>query len=411
MSIDDHPLASQLPKPAEEPTVLRSPLWLVALAVPDDAPRTFEDWITGDVPQLGLHVVYFSDATLVSLSWLHTMMDGLGRRALVHNWSRVLAGREDEVQPFAGFRDDPTDAVRETPGGGDEKEEPYILQAQMLGLWGKLLFLVYLLIDLYWTEPLMHNRTIFLPRKTTELLKQQAARDLAAEAGSSGGAVPFVSEGDILTAWCCKLACLDKAPDSKRPVTVVNTVDVRSRLKSVFDPAAAYVQNLVIPCWVLLTVREIVARPLGSLALLMRAALAAQMTEGQARAILRQQLRTTEETGSPFLVGAPSGLLMPFTNWSKANFFDVVDFAPAVVRSPKAAADRVNAAGRPVYHHAAGLARNDTVRNFFTILGKDPQENYWINAMLNPTAWDRVSEALQQLSGYEEERGCHTPKA
>jgi len=243
----------------------------------------------------------------------------------------------------------------------------------------------------------MENRTIFLPRKAAEKLMEQAARDVKASSGGGTSPAPFISEGDILTTWCSKLACLGLSPKSNRPVSMINTVDVRSRIKNVFDPAAAYVQNLVFPCWVLSSVREIVSKPLGNLALVVRTALESQMTDGQARAIVREQ-RARAASGSHLMVGTPSSLLMPFSNWSKAKFFDVVDFAPAVVKSPKPVQERLNAAGRPVYHHAAGLTPNPMLRNVLNILGKDPQGNYWINALLPPRAWAKVPGELRSLS-------------
>lgn len=48
-----------------------------------DSPRTLADWIYSDRPQLHIHVVRFQDATLVTQTYLHTLMDAVGRSALL----------------------------------------------------------------------------------------------------------------------------------------------------------------------------------------------------------------------------------------------------------------------------------------------------------------------------------------
>lgn len=55
------------------------------------------DWIYSDRTQLHIHVVRFQDATLVTQTCLHTLMDTVGRSALLKSWCAVLGGREGDV--------------------------------------------------------------------------------------------------------------------------------------------------------------------------------------------------------------------------------------------------------------------------------------------------------------------------
>jgi len=408
-AIDEHPVGRRFPRPTARPSLQAGGYELLSMATPrGGCPRRFADlvdpaWGGGDTPQLGLHVVTFSDATLVSLAWPHTMTDGLGRQALMRNWARVLAGREDEVQPLGGFQDDPLLEVVDAPAAEDE--EPLAIRNRLLGRWGKLLFALHLLYARFWAEPDCEQRTIFLPREKAEELQRQATAELAAEAVITADSKdapqpappppPFISEGDVLTAWCTKLACGDQP--ASRPVSIINTFELRSRLRGVFDPAVAYVQNLVIGGWVLLTVGEALGLSLGALALRMRTALAAQTTEAQTRAAVREIVRSNAAGEGGLLAGEPAALLLPFSNWSKAKFFEVVDFGPAVVRAGKSEKEKLNKPGRPVYFHAAGLSPNPMLRNVFNISGKDAMGNYWINATLTTGKWAHVRDVLSTM--------------
>ncbi|KAL5001377.1 hypothetical protein BDV10DRAFT_182610 [Aspergillus recurvatus] len=120
VDIEDHPLAKSLPKATEVPSIQPGPESFRAFAAPHDAPATLEDFIYEDKPQLSLFITSFNNATLVALSWPYTLMDVMGQQALLHEWSLVLAGRESEVPPMLGAREDVLCAAADT---AVEKEE------------------------------------------------------------------------------------------------------------------------------------------------------------------------------------------------------------------------------------------------------------------------------------------------
>lgn len=48
----------------------------VSLMRQDGDPTSIDDWLYSDRPLLGLRIVSFDDATLVTLSWSHVVLDG-----------------------------------------------------------------------------------------------------------------------------------------------------------------------------------------------------------------------------------------------------------------------------------------------------------------------------------------------
>lgn len=106
MAIEDHPQAKTLPKATTNPSIQPGPENFRQFAGRTDAPPTLEDFVHSDIPQLSLHITSFTDATLVALSWPHTLMDVMGQTALLQSWSLILAGRTFEVPVLLGAQDD-----------------------------------------------------------------------------------------------------------------------------------------------------------------------------------------------------------------------------------------------------------------------------------------------------------------
>jgi hypothetical protein len=93
--------------------------------------------------------------------------------------------------------------------------------------------------------------------------------------------------------------------------------------------------------------------------------------------------------------GEPDALLMPFTNWTRAKFFDTIDFSPALMRTGEAEGSRINSPGSMVYHHAQSMRQGSTVRNVIVVSGKDHGDNYWLTGLLLPQAWARIEEEIK----------------
>lgn len=79
------------------------------------APRRFQDFLLDDRPQLHLTVVSFTDATLLSLFFPHTLADGQGLTDIVKAWCSILNGRKELVPALTWPR---LEALRAKPGDG-----------------------------------------------------------------------------------------------------------------------------------------------------------------------------------------------------------------------------------------------------------------------------------------------------
>lgn len=87
------------------------------------------DWLDdGDLPQLAVRQVNLLDATLLTLSFNHSLFDAMGQKELLDAWISVLNGREHEVLPVVGYNKDLIfQACGQTP------MEKHILYSKMLG--------------------------------------------------------------------------------------------------------------------------------------------------------------------------------------------------------------------------------------------------------------------------------------
>lgn len=391
MDIEDHPLAKTLPKATKAPSIQPGPPGFRVFAAREDAPATLEDFIYQDIPQLSLHITSFNDATLVALSWPHTLMDVMGQQALLRGWSLVLAGRESEVPRMLGACEDAICAAADT---AVEKEEEFRLARKQLKGWAMLMFGLRFAWDLL-RNRVVETRTIFLPKRIVAELRRQAQEDLPVE--EDGDEKPFISEGDVLTAWATRAVALSQP--QPRPVTVLHALNARFRLSSLTQASGVYVQNMAVAAFTSLSC-EVATGPLGPIALENRHQLMEQSTEAQVLAFLRQLRRESKLASDPatMICSESDALLMPFTNWTRASFFETADFSPALVQADETGRPRSNPPGTLVFHHASSMQQSTTVRNVIVVLGKDHGDNYWLTGMLLPKGWAKVEEEIKRMS-------------
>nr|POE48972.1 hypothetical protein CFP56_32124 [Quercus suber] len=391
MSINNHTVARELPKVTESSSIQNRPANFWSFVARENGPSTLEDFLSGDVPQLSLYITSFDDATLVALSFPHTLTDAMGQGALLRAWSLVLNGRESEVPDLIGARQD---VICETLDSSTITEH-FILGSKQLGMIGMLKLGLHFAGDLlrdWWMEDVT-VRHIFMTKQNMNVLRQRAYDEAVA---ASGDEKVFVSDGDVLAAWAaCAVAASMPYP---RPVTVLQALNARFRLSSMLKAQGVYVQNSNTYAFTSLPA-TISSSTLGYLALENRRQLMEQATEAQMLAHLsevRQKLRRKQ--GTLMLPGPSNAAFILMTNWTRAAMFSAADFSAAVVRPGESGVMRKNPPGTIVYHDMQALGSKPHA-NVFAVLGKDHGGNYWLLGSLRPATWAVIEADMARLSG------------
>lgn len=241
--IDQHPIASRFPHPPPDaaPSVLPGYDHYIDLMEPDKTLHSLDDFVYSDRSQLSLHSVTFRDATLVILKLPHSAVDVMGFYASLKNWSRVLAGRTDLVQPLADPDKDVVAKIAEldvTVTKHPHHGMTVAGQKQLTGLGLAIFILRFIFLLIFGGKQV--PGTIFLPAKTIHILKTQARRDLEAEPSASATFTNsdkddlFVSESDIIAAWTSRVTLSTESHSSTQDVAIMDMVDMRGRVPGVF---------------------------------------------------------------------------------------------------------------------------------------------------------------------------------
>ena len=286
-----------------------------------------------------------------------------------------------------GAQEDALCAAAET----DTEKEEFKLGKKQLKGWAMLMFGLRFAWDMLWNPP-AESRTVYMPKTTMAALRRQVENDLAT---ANGEEKPFVSDGDVLTAWATR--AIASSLSEPRPVVILHALNARFRVSSLLQASGVYVQNLAVAACTLLS-SEVATGALGPIALENRRHLSDQATEAQVLACVRK-LQATADGDSNILCGKSNSLLVPFTNWTRAKIFKTIDFAPAVIRVGEPELSRNNRPGTIVYHHAQSMRVSPAVRNVVVVLGKDHGDNYWVSGTLLPQAWAKLEEALKTIDG------------
>lgn len=399
MSVKEHALDQTLPSAASQklhPCIIDTPENLDTVLRGPQAPLVMNDLIYTDRPNLTLHVINFTDDTFVTLTYSHCLMDGVGKREVVTNWSKVLAGRINDVKPAAEYGDSPMAKVAAQPG------ERYLHEDKMVRGWGKLRFVIRLL---WWLvrNPARRQRNLFIPAAAFSRIREEAEEEDDGPAQIDAKApTPYLSDGVILTAWLARLACLSMPPSSRRPIAISSAIDLRGCLQPPdIDPGRAYIQNLVAYIWTHLDVAKLVQEPLGRAAAAVRASMKAQLTIPQTRAAARVTYQAVSDDGSTNVFTDPSSFVVSVSSVAKANYLEAVDFSPAIVEKdgrdgsvcPGTAG---TPRGMPVWQSSTPQCRIKPPC-MIVVQGKDREGNYWVQLVVSTAVWSKIEEYIKSV--------------
>lgn len=385
---DQHPLGKTLPHLSSNGTTQKFSADIAAFSGIPDIPRSVEEVMQQDGPQLYLHVTVFADATVVSLAWPHYLMDAMGLQALVHNWSLVVNGEANKVATFLGADKDPLQEAIEADSGSHEE---LAVEKHSLGAYGTLMLVLGLLWASFWASK-MEERRITLSPASLERLCQRARKDVA-ENGEPGG---FISEGDVMVAWAAHMFA--GSQPKARSVTVASIANARFRLRTLqANKERSYLHNMLLfgySCFAAGFHHE----PLGRTALSHRQQLAEQCTEQQMLGYFRMQREQVAAKGKMrILFGTPGSVILMVNNLAKVDLFQILDFSGAVIRPGESGARRQNPPGAISYYHPITLHDKVDLLSYFRILGRDHSGNYLLEGIFQPATWTRIVEDLEQL--------------
>jgi len=394
MPIAKHPLGSQVPSgyAGEGPSVVIEPRKVADLAGVETGPKVLADYVGQDRGQLGLHIESFTDATLVTLNWLHTLWDAMGRREFLLSWIAILEGRDDDVRPFHGFDTDPLKEL------GLHPKEPYELANRRLSLFQLIIFG----LRRFWEEWRHEEggRVLCVPSSFLQKLREQAMADLKEEAAKDSRKVDedfFLSDGDLLVSWIGRSIVKHSPIRHSRTIAFFNAFGMRGLLQKdgTLPSDEAYVSNCVTSVYTLVSAGDVVNRPLGYTASRIRQTLKVQGTREQLEAGLALIKESYEATGYPAIFGDATMQMVIISNWSKARFFEM-DFSAAIVEgSGDPSREGSKKRGKPTYIQPVGYS-DYSKRCAFNVSGKDNDGNYWLAGGLRKAAWERMEEALKR---------------
>jgi len=390
MSINDDPLGKRIPKAGDKPNLFCSPNEFSHLLCGTDSPRKLDDWISSDRPQLSIHTVSFNDATIITVTWIHTLADVMGIRTFLDAWTATVRGDEDAVPKIQGFRADPLSELgQRTPA------EKYIHYDRAFGRKDFLWFIAFNIFDRLWYRQ-EERRTICLPASSLRHLHSRAMTEISNVTPIDEKPTPFVSESDVLLAWWIRTVNKALGFRADKPILVINALNLRTSSDEVLDSTNdVYMGNALCMSPTMFQGSQIGDESLGQIALRIRQSLAEQRSTEQIEAITALQMQTMEKTGYLALVGDPRMALLSCSNWHKARLYDV-DFSSAVLPSTQSKEEQLANPGKPSYVNGVQHSAN-SFRNVLSVIGKDLSGNWWLTGVLRTGAWVQVQEQLDLL--------------
>lgn len=355
-----------------------------------DDPESLQDFLNKDRPILGLRIVTFDDATLVTLSCNHLLLDGLGGKAVLDAWSLVLHGRDDEVPELQGVYEDPLATL------GTQPTIPYKHESRVMSLPQLVLFGVRAWLRKTFFKSDVKDYVICVPGSSIEKLKNNALRDIA-EASDLSTEAPFLSDSDVLCAWWSRYiaSCVAKRPTE---TFVINNL---LELRPVLTPESLssenpYVSNALMMMPTFVTAAQLLTEPLGETALSLRQTIKQLSTREQVEARFSLDRAWLQRTGHPALYGDPWMRMIICTNWIKGRIHEV-DFSPALLEGKS----RNTGPMCPSYNQIHAIIKDFDLISGFAI-SKDKDGNYWIYARLDAKHRSKVEQMLSAETGWAE---------
>ncbi|KAM0483598.1 hypothetical protein ACHAPX_002089 [Trichoderma viride] len=375
---EDHPAASCIPRPCnDQPAVVGDPDDLSELIYGHEVPKTLDDYIYTDRPQLGLRVVSFKNATIVVLHWIHLAFDATAKRALLDAWMLMLRGRESEILEPLG----PHEYILEHLG--KNPTEHHVLAEHHLSKPGLVWWALQNFYNLIVIKK--EHRMVCVPAAYLAKLRAKALAELAAQTAGEESQVPFLSEGDVLLAWVSRLAMANLSEDSEKTVAIQQAYQWRPVLADLLPDNRPFLSNCVGFLSTLLPVKDLLQKPLSHVAAQIRRSITDQGSREQVEAYT-SLVRLDPANRAPPFFGDRSMHLFMFSNWRKSNMYKVNLMAATVTpRQTPLTPSYVQSVQGP-YNFTDGII----------IVGKDAEGNYWLSGYRSKSLWEMMEKKMRE---------------
>ncbi|KAK5992297.1 Transcriptional regulator calD [Cladobotryum mycophilum] len=345
--------------------------------LPKGGPKQLRDFLGTDPALLGVHIVSFQDATLVSLYFPHVLMDGVAAVHLTNSWMLALADRQDEIPTPLGIDVDPLATIEQ----GQPK--PGFLAPWQKAALGWVYFGLRNLPRVLFSS--REFRTIVIPAAHMKILRKRALKDLMTERETKEATLPVLSDGDLICAWLSRLCLAHLPKDSKKRAAVVNLVSLR---RHAANPSDVVLNNIWDPVSAVMETRFIKNQPIGQVASKIRTATKKAQTPEHLMSFATWW--KSSRMGIPPVFASPDMYVMGFSNMAHAKLFDL-DFSAALPQGDA----RQPGASQPVKPvniqvRVCGVEAFDGS----WIIGKDEKGNYWLNCGTRKENWPKIEELL-----------------
>lgn len=389
-SIRENELARRLPEYAKalHPTLYEDASAFESLVARPGRPTKLEQWIEQGHPGLSVHVVSFTDATLVTLSWNHVFFDALGRQDFLLAWQAVMNGKDDEVPTFIPYEEDPLVCLAQ-----DADPRDHVLYGLALtGIW----FVLFVMSFIY--EVVVHSkeagRMVRFPKAWVDNLREEAMAELRTKGVAEKDV--FLSHGDVLLAFWAKITLAAQRLRPSQPLYMINAMNLRGASDEVPVPGkVAYIGNAAMGSITMSTAAEIEKLSVSELASRIREDLRRQRAPDQVKAQVAWQLQCYMKGARAPMAGRWNQLVFSWSNWSRAKFFDV-DFSSAVVKAGLPDNKRSTKVGQPSLVMNGGHTNGISLRNGGPLIGQDANGDWWANWVMRAEAWPQVQKALSE---------------
>lgn len=365
-----------------------------------NGPTSFKDYTSKGYSQILMHVVTFTDATFVSLTWPHTMTDGRGWADIFRAWSASMAEKSASIPRFMGYDLDTMDKF-----GYDEDVEQSLQEPERRNLAAVPGALARQAANAL-HEPKMKSRVFCLPADVLRHIDDKTTRNMTRYC--------FVHEIDVVKGWATNVVCSHMGTSSRR-VCIHSFLDLRERLPARFPAVGAFVQNATFPYITQILAKDLVHGRFGDTAVAVYQS-RDRMGEPEQLAATAKMLRSSGMRDRYQALGDPDGHHIYFIDWSHDGLLDSIDFSPAVETSthdgaheddgfsissaaPAATEGETRATkGKPSYFHTDIVSKSDLHgQSVFNLYGRDREGNYWFAAILHKKEMKNLEEEIQRL--------------